>query len=88
MTIDMALLDILVCPVTRLPLKWLPAAELEALNHAVAEGRAKYRDGSVVEAALEQALVTRDGKIAYPVRDGVPVLLEEHGIAMPQLEER
>lgn len=88
MTLDMALLDILVCPVTRLPLTWLPAAELEALNRAVAEGRVKHRDGSVVEAALEQALVTRDGKLAYAVQDGVPVLLEEQGIVMSQLEER
>lgn len=88
MTLDTALLDILVCPVTRLPLKWLPAADLERLNRAIADGRVTYRDGSRIEGALAQALVTRDGKLAYPVCDGVPVLLEEHGIELLQLGER
>ncbi len=88
MTLDMALLDILVCPVTRLPLKWLPAGDLERLNRAIVEGEAKYRDGSAIDEPVTQALVTRDGKLAYPVRDGVPVLLEEYGIELAALGER
>ena len=69
------LLDIICCPVTHSPLERLGAAELERLNALIAE-------------ALEDALVTRDGKLAYPIRDGIPVLLSEQGISMAQLDSR
>ncbi|HEY8519739.1 MAG TPA: Trm112 family protein [Gammaproteobacteria bacterium] len=88
MTLDAALLDILCCPITRLPLQWLPEAQRERLNRAIAEGRVQNREGTRVEEPLEQALMTRDGKLAYPVRDGVPVLLEEQAIPLVQIEDR
>jgi hypothetical protein len=45
-----ALLDLLVCPVTRAPLKWDPE---------------------------RRELVSEAAGVAYPVRDGVPVMLIE-----------
>ncbi len=85
MSFDAALLDILCCPVTRLPLERLSPTRLERLNALAAEGRLKNRGGASVGARLEEALVTRDGKLAYPVRDGIPVLLEDEGIELVQL---
>lgn len=47
---DTALLNLLVCPVTKAPLEYHEAA---------------------------QELVCRASGLAYPIRDGIPVMLEE-----------
>ncbi len=86
MSIDADLLDIICCPVTRLPLQLLSAERLQALNRRIEEGGLVGRDGEQLTEPLTEALVTRDGKLAYPVRDGIPVLLEDCGIVLSQLE--
>lgn len=86
MALDKALLDIVCCPVTRSPLEILPERDLYRLNQRIAERRIKNRDDQIVDGPLEQALVTRDGKLAYPIRDGVPVLLEDQAMQMTQLD--
>ena len=79
---DRKLLDILVCPVTRQSLALADAATLAALNAAIAEGRALRTNGSTQTEAIRAALLTHDGKRAYRVDDGIPVLLAEEAIAM------
>ena len=87
MSIDADLLDIICCPATRLPLRVMPAEQVDALNRRIGEGALVGRDGGKLTEPLTEALVTRDGKLAYPVRDGIPVLLEDSGIVLSQLDD-
>jgi len=83
---DRKLLDILVCPVTRLPLSVLEKRGLDALNAAVSAGGVKRADGSPEAQPLREALVTRDRQRIYRIEDGIPVLLADEAIATNQIE--
>ena len=84
---DKTLLDILCCPVTRLPLELLDEARLGALNAAIQQGKVQNNGDANVTAALGEALVSRDGRLVYPVQDGIPILLEEESISWTQVAD-
>ncbi len=87
MSISADLLDIICCPVTRLPLRVMSEETIEALNRRIEQGSLVGRDGEALTEPLTEALVTGDGKLAYPVHDGIPVLLEDSGIVLSQLDD-
>ena len=78
---DRKLLDILCCPVTKQPLALLNAAELEALNAAIAAGGVQRQDGSPQVDPVREGLVTRDHQTLYRIDDGIPVLLADESVA-------
>ncbi len=82
---DKRLLTILRCPVTHKGLSQASAAILKQVNTAIESGNVGNRDGRALDEALSEALVTDDGKVLYPVANGIPVLLEGESINMEQL---
>ena len=86
MSVDRKLLDILCCPVTKMPVKMLSKEKLGKLNNAIKHGDVRCVSGNVVEDPLEEALITENGKTVYRVKSGIPVMLEEEGIPTDQVQ--
>ena len=82
---DKRLLAILRCPVTHKELSLASGSTLKEVNAAIDAGKLSNRDGRVLEQSLDEALVTDDGKVLYPVSGGIPVLLESEAVNMEQL---
>ncbi len=82
---DKQLLEILVCPVTGLSLSPAEPNEIDALNTAIDNGSAEYADGSAVSERVAALLVTRDRATGYRIDDGIPIMLPERGIALPEV---
>ena len=84
---DKRLLDILCCPVSKVPVRPLNRAELEALNSAIGSSQVDSVAGVAVREALAEGLITTDRKVIYRVEDGIPVMLPEEGIGTTQLRD-
>ena len=83
---DKRLLTILRCPVTHKGLSLASRDTLARVNAAIDAGGRANRDGTVLSEALDAALVTDDEKLAYPVSNGIPVLLEGESISLDQVD--
>ena len=81
-TVSPDLLEILVCPETRQPVALAPPAVLDAVNERIRAGTLRNRGGQPVTQELREALVREDGRVLYPVDDGIPVMLVEESIEL------
>jgi len=76
------LLEILVCPETKQPVKLAPDELLARLNERIRAGQLRNRGGDPVSKPLEEGLVREDGQVLYPVDDSIPVMLVEESIPL------
>ena len=86
MALDKRLLDILCCPASKQPVAMLSAAQLSAINRAVANGEVRSVDGAALAQPLAAGLLTRDGRTVYRIDDGIPVMLVDQGVATAQIQ--
>ena len=82
MPVSPELLEILVCPETKQPVS--PATDdlLQKVNAEIRDGRLRNRGGEKLAKPISEGLVREDGKILYPVDDGIPVMLIEESIEL------
>lgn len=82
MPVSQELLDILVCPETQQPVAPASEAVIRKLADAASGGQLRNRGGSKVESAPSEGLLRDDGRVFYPVEDGIPVMLIEESIEL------
>ena len=59
--------------------------QIALLNQAIREGHVRKVGGNPVDQPVDGALIRADRSIAYPIRDGIPVMLVAEGLSIPQV---
>jgi uncharacterized protein YbaR (Trm112 family) len=80
--LDEELLKILADPKTKEPLRRASAEEIARLNGAIQQKTLKNQAGQMVADPLTEALVAAKSQRAYPIRDGIPVLLYDEALPL------
>jgi uncharacterized protein YbaR (Trm112 family) len=85
MALDSQLLEMLRCPVSHQPLDEAEPALVDRVNRAIQAGSVQNQIGRSVREPLDGGLVRQDGKVLYPLRDGIPIMLADEGIALESI---
>jgi uncharacterized protein YbaR (Trm112 family) len=88
MTISPHLLEILVCPVTKLPVSLMSKERLLKLNDLIGSNEVNTKDGKLLSTPLLQALITSNNSTIYQVIDDIPIMLEDQAIDAKSLPLR
>ncbi|PCJ18901.1 MAG: hypothetical protein COB02_09180 [Candidatus Cloacimonadota bacterium] len=81
MTISQDLLDIICCPTSKQDLALVSDETLSKLQKLQNDKLLKFKSGIEVTYSLSGALITQDQLTIYPIRQDIPILLEEESIA-------
>ena len=84
--LDPELLALLVCPETQQDVALASEEEMAQLNAAIRQGRVRTAAGKPVNEPVEGALVRIDRAVAYPIRDGIPVMLVPEGLQIAEVK--
>lgn len=76
------LLNILCCPETHQELQLAATPLIERLNRQIASGTLRNQASRLVHEKLSGGLVRADGKILYPIRHSIPVMLADEAISL------
>jgi uncharacterized protein YbaR (Trm112 family) len=82
------LLSLLVCPETHQDVTEASPAETAQLIEAIRAGDVLTVAGKAADPALEGALIRADRAVAYPIREGIPVMLIAEGLAIARVDLR
>lgn len=74
------LLTLLCCPETHQSVSLADSARLTKLNQKITAGQLRNRAGRIISEKLTSALLRADGKVLYPIRNDIPVMLIEEAI--------
>lgn len=78
--VEKELLELIACPETHQALREAAPELLTRLNSRIAKGELVNRAGTVLQVPLSEGLVREDGRVLYPVLDGIPMLILEEAI--------
>lgn len=85
MAVSKDLVDILCCPVTKVPVRLMTEDELKKLNSKIGDGSVMQVDGAKVTETMEEALITEDGARIYKIKESIPIMLKDQAIDAAQL---
>jgi len=83
--VDPELLEILVCPETKQPVRVADDDLVERINLAIQSGEIRNRAGEQVKDPIDGGLVREDGVLLYPVREDIPIMLIDEALELDGL---
>lgn len=86
--IDPQLLEILCCPETKQPVSLIEGEVIDHINTRIQSKAVKNRGGQTVEEKIDGGLLREDRKYLYPIRDSIPIMLEDEAIPFEEFDAR
>jgi uncharacterized protein YbaR (Trm112 family) len=77
-----SLLEVLCCPESRQKVEIASQEIIDEVNQRIESGEAKDKEGKTISEIIEVGLIRTDGRILYPIRDGIPIMLINEGIVL------
>ena len=85
MALSKDLIALLCCPENHEALSLAPKAVVESLNNKITHQKLINRGGKKITDCIDGALLRADGQIAYLIRDDIPDVIPDSGVAMDQV---
>jgi uncharacterized protein YbaR (Trm112 family) len=80
--VDPELLKLLCCPETHQPVRPAEAPLVDELNAKIRDSGLCTRGGRTISEKIDEGLIRADGKVLFPIRNGIPVMLVEESICV------